>query len=211
VFQPVVIDSATDGHDFTPCPASNHPTIQPSKHPTIQPSNHPTLQLQTVLIPPQLPCCSELSLVDSIPKQVAWFEGQYTPGLNGNRLAGLRIAAATVFLLLDLKAAETGNFQLLAGFESAFHNRKERLHHRGGFLFCHSGTILDLFKDISFGHDFPHIFAVVLHNNISNYHKVADGVMKNNIRSHVVILQRESGLPRLEKSLATRELTSVDP
>jgi hypothetical protein len=93
-----------------------------------------------------------LVAVDRFPQDRTRLESNDAPGLDGNRLTGLRIAAAAVVLLFHHEAAEAGDFEILALLQGGFDDGKHLLHHLGRFISGHTGTDLDLFNDVCFCH-----------------------------------------------------------
>jgi hypothetical protein len=79
-------------------------------------------------------------------------ECQYPPGGNGNRIAGLGIAALAVGLMLHLKPAEAGEFQALPLFKRLLHDAENSFKHIGGFFIGASGCGLNFFCKVCFGY-----------------------------------------------------------
>src|SRR5208282_2109457 len=92
------------------------------------------------------------AVVDPILQHLARLEGQDAARIDGDRLAGLRIAPAARMFMIDEKGAEAGNFHFLTVAQRIPDDRKHRFDHFTGFLFGGAYPLVDQIYKIGFSH-----------------------------------------------------------
>src|SRR5208283_4561108 len=104
------------------------------------------------------------AVVDALLQHLARLEGEHAARVDGDWLAGLRVAPAACMFLIDEKSAEARNFHFLTLAQRIPDDREHRFDHVTGFLFRGAYPLVDQIYKVCFGHalrrNVPHPLAL---------------------------------------------------